>query len=688
MSLQSEKINEQHACQPIGRQSRKLLTLLISSLLVLTTIIAFEQIRHNQFVYDDLLYITQNPPVTHGLTADSIRWAFINTKYASNWHPLTWLSHMLDCQLFKLNPLWPHLENLLLHIVNTLLLFWILKSMTGSLWRSGFVAAAFALHPVHVESVAWAAERKDLLCGLFWMLTMAAYARYARRPAVGRYLFVIILFVLGLMSKPMIVTLPFILLLLDYWPLARFEKLQPYKVNQRDNQYKKASFQFLAAEKLPLFILAAASSFITFIAQRSSGAMDILERMPFAARAANALISYIAYISKMIYPTRLAVMYPHQGGDFVLWYALVSLGIVILITILAFSLGRRKPYIFLGWFWYLGTLLPVIGLVQIGVQAMADRYTYLPSIGFFIMVAWGATELAAKRRFLKIGLGISAVIVIALLTISTRNQVKYWQNNFTLFERALTVTGDNPAMLYNMGVVLETEHQPDLAIICYRNVLKLKPDHFEAYNNIGNILVLRGNIDDAVAHIRRALEINPEYPQAHNSLGMVLAAQGNLNEALVHFRRAVDLMPGSFEMRHNLASVLQAQGKFDEAITQYRKVLQINPDYLLSLNALAKILITPPNPEMRNVDEAIMLAERAATLTRHQNPAVLEILAAAYAAAGQFDHAVTAIQQAITLTPTANNSELSERLRRQLELYKQKKPPQPIQEQNTNHSFR
>ena len=686
MSLQSEKINEQPACQPIGRQNRNLLTLVISSLLVLTTIIAFEQIRHNQFVYDDLLYITRNPPVIHGLTADSIHWAFTAT-YASNWHPVTWLSHLLDCQLFKLNPLWPHLENLLFHIVNTLLLFWILKRITGSLWRSGFVAAAFALHPVHVESVAWIAERKDLLCGLFWMLTMAAYVRYARRPAIGRYLLVIIFFVLGLMSKPMIVTLPFVLLLLDYWPLMRLEKLQPYVVNQRDNQYKKASIRFLVAEKLPLFILAAASSLITFIAQSSSGSMDILERMPFTARAANALISYTAYISKMIYPTHLAVMYPHQGADFVLWYALVSLGIVTLITILAVSLGRRKPYIFLGWFWYLVTLLPVIGLVQIGRQAMADRYTYLPSIGFFIMVTWGAAELAAKRRFLRLGLGISAVIVIALFTISTRKQIEYWHNNFTLFERALKVTGDNPAMLYNMGVVMETEHQPDLAMICYRNVLKLKPNHFEAHNNIGNILVLRGDIDDAVAHIRRALEINPEYPQAHNSLGTVLLAQGNLSEALVHFRRAVELMPGSVEMRHNLASVLQAQGKFDEATTQYRKVLQLNPDYLLSLNALARILITNPNPELRNADQAVQLAERAAKLTRYQNSGVLEILAAAYAAAGQFDNAVTTIQQAITLTSTANNAELSERRRRQLELYKQKKPPQPIQEQNTNHQF-
>lgn len=679
MNLQPEKIYEQHTCQSIGRQSRKLQTLLICSSLVLATIIAFEQIRHNQFVYDDLLYITQNPPVADGVSVESIKWAF-TTTYAGNWHPVTWLSHILDCQLFKLNPLWPHLENLSLHIVNTLLLFWILKSMTGSLWRSGFVAAAFALHPLHVESVAWAAERKDLLSGLFWMLTIAAYARYARRPAAGRYLLVIIFFVLGLMSKPMIVTLPFVLLLMDYWPLARLEKLQPYQTNQSDNQYKKASFRFLLTEKLPLFILAIASSFFTFIAQRSYGAMDILERMPLDARAANALISYTAYISKMIYPTRLAVLYPHSGEDFPPWQALGSLGIIVLITIIALLLGRRKPYIFLGWLWYIGTLLPVIGLVQVGAQGMADRYTYLPSIGFFIMVTWGAAELAAKRRFLKVGLGISAVIITSLLIIGTRKQVECWQNNFTLFEQALVVTGDNPAMLYNMGVVLETEHQPDLAIRCYRCALKFKPDYFEAYNNLGSILSTQGNFDDAAANIRRALQINPEYPLAHNNLGMVLVAQGNLSEALVHFRRAVELMPDSVEMRHNLASVLQAKGELDEAISQYRKALQLKPNYLLSLNALARILITHPNPEMRNADEAVLLAERAAKLTRHQNPVTLEILAAAYAATGQFDQAVTTVQQAITLTSTANNAEFSERLRNRLELYKQKKLPQtPIQ---------
>ena len=658
------------------RQKGMLRNILFCLVIIPVTIIAFEQVRHNQFVYDDFLYIIESPNVAHELSAESIKWAF-TTTYAGNWHPVTWLSYMLDCELFGLEPFWPHLENLLLHILNTLLLFWILKSMTGAFWRSAFVAAVFAIHPTHVESVAWIAERKDLLCGLFWLLTTAAYIRYARKPGVGRYLLVIIFFVIGLMSKPMIVTLPFVLLLMDYWPLARFEDLQPSSVGDK---YKKTSVWFLFIEKLPLFVLIAASSIVTYIAQREHGAVTTLGKIAFDRRIANAFVSYITYISKMIYPSRLAVLYPHPGGGLEWWYALISLGIILLVSIIVLRLGRRSPYLFLGWFWYLGTLIPVIGFVQVGAQSMADRYMYLPSIGFFIMVAWGAAELAANRRFLKVSMGVSAVIVIALLTISTRKQVKYWQNNFTLFERALTVTGDNPSMLYNIGVVLETERQFDLALRCYREALKLYPSYFEAYCNIGNILWRQGKLDEAADNIRKALQINPEYPQAHNSLGLVLVAQNKIDEALVHFRRAVELMPSSVEMRHNLASVLQSKGELDEAINQYRKVLQINPNYLFSLQALAGILITHPVLEHRNPDEAVLLAEKAAGLTNHQNPAMLETLAAAYAAAGRFDRAVTTIQEAINLTP--NNDRFIERL----EMYKQKKlPEEPVQGRETSN---
>ncbi len=691
MSQQSEKNRERISCQQSSRQGQILHTLVICTALVLTTIIAFEPIRHNGFVYDDILYITQNPEVTAGLTVDSIRWAF-TTTYAGNWHPVTLLSHMLDCELFGLNPFLHHLTNLGFHIVNTLLLFCILKSMTGALWRSAFVAAAFALHPVHVESVAWAAERKDLLCGFFWMLTIAAYIRYARKPGTGRYLPMLIVFVLGLLAKPMIVTLPFVLLLLDYWPLARFEKLQPDITSSfsqsaaADGRYEKASTWFLLMEKLPLLILVIISSIIAFVAQQERGAMGMLEHLPFNVRMANALISYTTYISKVIYPSYLAVMYPHPGGEFELWHALGSLGIVVLVTIIVIRLGRHKPYLLLGWLWYLGALVPVIGLVQIGAQGMADRYTYLPSIGFFIIVTWGAVELAGRWRFLKIVLPISAGIIIALLIVCTRKQVQYWKSNFTLFERAFVVTRKNPTVLYNLGVVMQTEQEIDLALECYRQALQYKSDYFQAYNNIGGILSQQGHLEQADNNIRKALQINHSYPQAHNNLGLVLVKQNKLDMAIIQFRQALELMPDYVKARHNLAFALQAKGEFNEAVSHYRKVLQLDPAYLSSLNALAQILLLHPTAELRNATEAVLLAERAAKLTRYRNPMILDTLAAAYAVTGQFDRAVAITQKAIGLVPAANNDKAVNRLHKELEMYKQGKLPEElIQKQNTNH---
>ncbi len=651
-----------------NRQKQTLGTFLLCLGITLITIIAFEQVRNNQFVYDDLLYITQNPHVFKGLSAESVKWAFTAT-HAGNWHPVTWLSHILDCELFGVEPFWPHLENLLIHILNALLLFWILRNMTGAFWRSAIAAAVFALHPIHVESVAWAAERKDLLCGFFWMLTIASYIEYARRPGSSRYFLVVIFFILGLMSKPMIVTLPFVLLLVDYWPLARFEKFQP---NDVENRFKKAPAGFLLAEKIPLFILVALSCVITFVAQREQGAMDMLEPMGFGVRAANALASDITYMSKMIYPSSLAVMYPHPGGELGLWYALISLCVILVVSVIVIRLGRRSPYLVLGWFWYLGTLVPAIGFVQVGVQGMADRYTYLPSIGFFIIVVWGAADLAEKRRFLKIAVLISALVIISLLVVCTRKQVRYWRNNFALFEHALSVAGNSPEMLYNMGVVMQRERNFDLALQCYQQSLQHKKDYFQADNNIGSILRQQGKLDEAAGYINRALQINPEYSQAYNNLGLVLAERGSLSDAIVQFRRAVDIAPDFIEARQNLAASLHASGKYDESMSQYREILQLDSNHVASLKALAGLLIVHPVMQRRNPAEAVLLAERAAVLTKRRNPAILETLAAAYAAAGQFERAVTTIQQAISLAPDI------ERFSEQLDMYKQGKLPEEL----------
>lgn len=426
--------------------------------LVVATVIAFEPVRNNKFVeYDDDVYVTENEHVKNGIRPVSVIRAF-TTPDAGNWHPLTWLSHMLDCELFGLNPFWHHLSNLLFHIANTLLLFLILKKMTGSVWPSGFVAAAFALHPLHVESVAWVAERKDVLSGFFWMLTIAAYILYARRPSLIRYLLVVLFLCLGLMAKPMVVTLPFVLLLLDYWPLCRFG--QPYQ--NRDEKdlsrsqsggvyYAKSSFWRLVTEKIPLFALVAASAVITFIVQQGAGAMKPGDRFSLSVRISNALVSYIGYILKIFCPIRLAALYPHPGGNLPVWQPIVSAVLLAGITAIVIYLGRHRRYLPVGWLWYLVTLVPVIGLVQVGSQAMADRYTYLPSIGIFIIVAWGTAEFFSGWRYRKIVFRLTAGVVLAVLLILTRIQVGYWRNNSTLFGHALDVTKDNFIMHNNFG---------------------------------------------------------------------------------------------------------------------------------------------------------------------------------------------------------------------------------------------
>jgi len=388
---------------------------LIYLALALVTFVAFVQVGHNDFInYDDAEYVTENEKVQKGLNIESFVWAF-TTGHASNWHPLTWLSHMLDCQLYGLSPAGHHLTNLFLHLLNTLLLFGVLKTMTRAVWPSAFAAVLFAVHPLHVESVAWIAERKDVLSAFFWMLTMAAYLRYTKHPCIVRYLPVVFAFALGLMTKPMLVTLPFVLLLLDYWPLKR---LQFGRINIPESQSHKR----LILEKIPLFTLAAISSVITCIVQQSGGAMGGNEVLTVGVRLANALVSYVGYIHKMIYPKGLAVLYPHPLDGVGLWQPVVSFIILAVISAGVIFASRKRRYLATGWFWYLGTLIPVIGLVQVGSQAMADRYTYLPSIGIFIILAWGIPELLARWRCRKVIPAVLAgIVLVACSGLSRKN---------------------------------------------------------------------------------------------------------------------------------------------------------------------------------------------------------------------------------------------------------------------------
>jgi protein O-mannosyl-transferase len=663
------------------QKPNKLTILLIYLTLALATFIAYQQIGHNGFVWDDnVLYITNNPHVKCGITWESVFWAF-STPYAGYWHPVTWLSHILDCEFFGLNPFYHHLVNLLLHIVNTLLLFCVLKRMTGAIWRSAFVAAVFALHPLRVESVAWVAERKDLLCGLFWMLTIAAYIRYARRPSIRRYLLVIIAFGLGLMAKPMMVTLPFVLLLLDYWPLRRFQwagkatsEVSPPS-DSANICYRRSTLWRLICEKIPLFILMVASAVVTLIATQKSGTVATLKAVSVDMRIANAIVSYVGYMSKMVYPSRLAILYPYPFDRLLTWQPIVSTIVLAVLTVSVIHLSRQqRHYLIVGWLWYLGTLVPVIGLVQVGSQSMADRYTYLPSIGFFIIVAWGMYELLAKRRYLKVGLAISAGIAVVILLVCTQVQVKYWRDDLTLFGRAFEVTKNNPTMLINLGAAFEGLGKHNEAIICYSEALRFEPKDPSVHYNLADSLAAQGKFNEAISRYRQALKFKPNYPEAHINLGATLLKQGEFDEAINHFQQALQIEPNNPAIYHNLGNVYTAKGKFGEAIGYYRQALNIKPDFALSLNALAWIFATNSNTELQDPELAIELAERAAKLTKYQNATVLDTLAAAHASAGNFSEAVETAEKALQLAESAQQNQLTEQIQNHLQLYKSSEP--------------
>jgi tetratricopeptide (TPR) repeat protein len=532
----------------------------------LATLIAFESVCSCKFVsYDDYQYVTGNSLVRMGLTRQSVTEAFTTIHASGNWHPLTLLSHMADCELFGLNPFWHHFVNLLFHIVNTLLLFEILRRITGAVWQSAFVAALFALHPVHVESVAWVAERKDVLSAFFWMLTIAVYVWYCRRPAIGKYVLVILFLCLGLMAKPMLVTLPFVLLLLDYWPLRRFgwaaqnEPLLQSGLNCSD--LKKVSPVGLILEKAPLFVVSAFFILIACIVQRGVGAMAPAATFPLKFRLANALVSYVGYIVKMIYPRRLAVLYPLRLEGLPAWQPIVAFVILAVVSAIVIYAGRRRRYLIVGWLWFLATLVPVIGLVQVGIHAMADRYTYLPSIGFFIIITWGTADILGKWRYKETVLKVSAVAVLVILVMCTRAQVGYWQNDFTLYKRAVEVTEDNYIMHNNFGDVLLKKDRPEEAVRHFKEALQINPNHLEARLNIGVVLSKLGKFDEAVECFKEVLRFRRDWPVAYNNLGRAYALLGEYDLAIQNYKEALRLKPNYPAATKNLQAALDEQGK-------------------------------------------------------------------------------------------------------------------------------
>jgi tetratricopeptide (TPR) repeat protein len=543
--------------------------------------------------------------------------------------------------------------------------------MTNAIWPSAFVAALFALHPLHVESVAWVSERKDVLSAFFWLLTMWAYIRFVNppsinlrrtsRPKISNYLLVVIFFALGLMSKPMLVTLPFVLLLLDYWPLERFSK--------------KHSLSYLFIEKIPLFMMILASSIITFIVQKESGVMrPVTEDYSIPIRLANASISYMQYIIKMIWPLRLAVFYPHPGRNISIPYAIISAVVLLTVTILVLRFAGRRRYLVTGWFWYLGTLVPVIGLVQVGQQAFADRYSYITLTGLFIIVAWGLPELAAKWRYKKAALASSAVLVIGAMSIHTYFQLDYWRNSLTLFQHAIDVTEDNYMAHFFIAEPLRRQGRVDEAIYHCSQAVRICPNYVGAINSLGNALCQAGRIDEAVVYYKKALELDPNFALIHDNLGSVLTIQGRYDEAVGHLTESLRLNPDSATSHYYLGLILAKRDKIEEAVTHFEKSLQIYPDWFEPMNQLAWYLAASKQTAVHNPGRAVKLAQRACELTNYKKPDLLDTLAVSYAAAGDFDKAVETARKALELCQSSKQQTLKEKIEKRLILYKAGKP--------------
>lgn len=590
-------------------------------LAVLTWIVFGQTLWHDFINYDDPHYVYENSKITTGLSLGGIGWAFTHV-HSMNWHPLTTISHMLDCQLYGLRPGWHHFTNVLLHTVAVILLFLALTNMTDAFWRSGFTAALFAIHPLRVESVAWIAERKDVLSGVFFMLTLLAYLHYTRLPSVRRYLVVVLALACGLMSKPMLVTLPFVLLLLDYWPLDRI----------------RGQLWTRALEKIPLVALSAISSGATFIAQK--GAVGWTEDLPILERINNAIVSYVLYVWQMFWPARLAVFYPHPEKMLPIWEIIASLLLLICITAGAIALRKRRPYLITGWLWYLGMLVPVIGLVQVGWQGRADRYTYLPQIGLYIAVTWAVADLTVMYRRQQTILTVAAVLVLGALSWCAFVQTSYWRDSETLFKHALAITTNNDV----------------------------------AENNLGIVFLGQGKLDEAVSLLQSAVALRPDNSPAHENLAKALLQKGNVADALIHYQKLLQLQPDNIEVHNIVGTVLIQQHRITDGVEEWQKVLAIQPDNGNAMSNLAWVFATSPDDSLRNGVKAVELAQEAVRISGRRIPLLFRTLAAAYAETGEFSKAIQIAQEGIELANNQGNSSLASELQGNISLYQEQRP--------------
>ena len=728
------------AGQPVVRPPPGWVTALTCLLLALAVWAVFGQTLHYGFVnYDDNRFVFENSAITQGLSLRGVVSAFTHSN-ADEWYPLTSLSHMADWQLYGRNAGGHHLTNVLLHAATAILLFLALRSLTGAFWRSAFVAGVFALHPLRVESVAWVTERKDVLSGLFFVLTLWAYARYAKgrmqkavisnqlsvisnqsdgsrntqhatgatfRSAVPSstfdvrlsppslfYLLALLFFALGLLSKTMLVTVPFVLLLLDYWPLHRLELST---LNSQLSTLKR-----LLIEKIPFLLLSVAAGVATILAQER--AILLAQDLGLLSRIGNALVAYAVYVGQMLYPAGLAVLYPHPGNHLSVWTIGLCGAVLSLITAGVWRWRRQRPYLLVGWLWYLGMLLPVIGILQVGIQARADRYTYLPHLGLYLMAAWGAVDWAGAARGRRVALATAAVLILTGLLVLARVQTRYWRDSISLWTHTLACTSGNFVAHYNLGSALVAQGNLDAAIphceraiqlnpayveahnnlglalahygkwneaiAHYERAIQLNPDSAAAHHNLGLSLTQQGRLAEAVPHYERALQLNPDYAEAHNNLGLALARQEKLAEAIPHYERALQLSPDAAEAHCNLGAALAAQGKLAEAVPHYERALQLNPDYAQAHSDFGVVLA-----RQGRLSEAVPQLERALQL----NPDAAEAhynLGTALVAQGKSDAALQHFQQALTLATAQNNSALVEAVRAQIQSH-QSPAPQP-----------
>jgi tetratricopeptide (TPR) repeat protein len=640
----------------------------LAALIALVTLAVFWPVTHHQFIrYDDQLYLTANPHVQAGLRRAGLVWAFGHlTGEGTYWHPLTWLSHMLDCQMFGLKPAGHHLVNLLIHVANAVLLMVVLNRMTGALWKSALVAALFALHPLQVDTIAWAAERKNVLSAFFLMLTLLAYARYARRPRWPAGLVVALWFALGLMCKPSLVALPLGLLVLDCWPLGRWG---------RPDASAKRRIALLFLEKTPLLLLSVGSSLITVVAHQKLSLLISPERFSFGSRLSNAAVSYLRYLGKVVWPVDLAVFYPYPyASAWPVWEVAAAMLLLAGISVLALGCARTRPYILSGWLWFLVLLLPVIGIVQAGIQSMADRFMYVPITGVLFGAVWTAGDLWDRWAVTRRGLVAAAAAVLAGCAATSWVQLGYWQNDLTLFEHATKVTEDNAVAHHNLAAALAAQGNDTEAIAHYQATPRIWPDVAGAHISLGLLLDRKEKYAEAMEHYSAAVKYEPANPEAHYQLAMALSKQGQGAAAVEQLREAARLKPRFGAAHYQLGVVLSERGQIEEAIQHYQEAIRLKADWLEALNNLAWLLATEPDDKLRNGTEAVRLATHAVELTKTNNPGALDTLAAAYAEAHRFADAVRTAQLAEGLALSAAQKDMAVQIHSRLELYQGRQP--------------